>query len=148
MKIINLLTFAVGLTAMNAAANDHLGVIRDHATVLHREFRGIEQLAKKKSTPITDLQTRVNATAERVEQLKKAVTDFESASPHLTAHPDWKRAKELVTLIDVYHSLKAQLLAGGSVKDRGLLKAHAGGLARRSSVLLETTDRLVRNSGA
>ncbi len=147
MKMINLLTFAVGLTAMNAVANDHLGAIRDHASALHREFRGIEQLAKKKSTPLADLQTRVNGTAERVAQLKKAVTDFESASPHLASHPEWKRAKELVGLIDVYHSLKAQLIAGGSVKDRGLFKAHAGGLAKRSSVLLETTDRLVRNSG-
>ena len=142
------LIVTLAFTAIGAFANDHLIQIRDQARGLEQEFRGIHAAAKAKKFDAAEMQARLEATASGVDKLKTLVAGFEAATPHLTAGADWKKTKDLVTLIDIFHAQKAELLGPDGIKNKGLLKSHADGLARRALVLQESADRLLKNLGS
>jgi len=138
----------LAFTSIVAFANDHLIQIRDQARGLEREFRGIHTTARSKQFDMAEMQARIEATSSGVDKLKTLVGGFESQSPHLATGADWKKTKDLVTLIDIFHTQKVQLLGPDGIRNKGLLKSHADGLAKRAFALQESADRLLKNLGS
>ena len=121
MNIASKLTMTLAFTAVAAFANDHLMQIRDHARGLEQEFRGMKEIVNSKPFRSVELESRVATTAAGVDKLKGLWADFEASNPHLTKGEDWKTAKEMVALIDMFHAQKSQLLGPDAHKKRGLL---------------------------
>jgi len=147
MNTATKLTMTLAITAVGAFANDQLIGIRDHARDLEREFRGIHEVVKDKKFNVADLQSRVEWTAGHVEKLKTLVAEFETANPNAATNQDWKQAKDFVTLIDMFHAQKAQIVTEGG-KNRSMLKVHALGLAKRAAMLQQSADRALKSLGS
>lgn len=145
MKLTQLAVTAA-LAASAAFASDHLAQMRDQAGKLGRAFRDIGVMVEKKNFNTEEVQNRVNMVDADIESLKRLASEFEGANPSLAANSnkDWKLAKDLVHLIDIFHEQKSEILRGDPKKQRSLLRGHAKGLARRAFMLQETSDRLLR----
>jgi hypothetical protein len=135
------LTLAVSATA--ALANDNLTQIRDHARSLEQEFRGMQTAVKSKNFQADELRGRLEATGAGVQKLKDLVAGVEASSPNVVSNPEWKRTKDLVQLLDVFHGRKAELLQGDALKNRSMLKVTAQGLAERAVLLQKSADKLM-----
>lgn len=134
------------LAASAAFASDHLTQIRDQAGKLSQEFRDIGAMVKNRNFNTAEVQNRVNVIDADIEGLKRLAGEFETANPSLvtTGNKDWKLAKDLIHLIDIFHEQKAEILKGDPKKQRSLLRGHAQGLAKRAFMLQETSSRLLR----
>ena len=145
MKLTQLAITTV-LAASAAFANEHLTQIRDQAGKLGQEFRDIHVTVKNKNFNTVEVQNRVNAIDADIESLKKSAAAFEAAKHSLTANgdKDWKLSKDIIHLIDVFHEQKSQLLSGDPKKMRSMIRAQVDGLAKRASMLQETSNRLLR----
>jgi len=146
MNTFSKLTMMMAMAAIGAFANDHLVQIRDHARDLEQDFRGMHSAVKSKKINQADLQARLDATAVRLEELKSVANEFAAANPELAASKDGKLAQDLVALIAHFHDQKSQLVEAGA-KNKGLLKTHAEGLAKRASMLRQVAERLAASSG-
>lgn len=146
MKTVSKITITLVLTAVGAFANEHLTQIRDHAKDLEQGFRGIQTVVRDKNFDESALRTRMDATSATVDKLKTLAAEFETANPTVAASPDWKTAKERIVLIEIFRNEKEKLM-GDAKKQRGMIKAHAEGMARRAAMLLESSDRLLKTSG-
>jgi septal ring factor EnvC (AmiA/AmiB activator) len=140
------LTLTLALTAPAALANDHLTQIRDHAGKLGQEFQTIRQAVKAKNYDTADVQSRVAAAEANINKLKELVAEFEAANPSVASaeNKDWKKTKDLVHLIGIFHEQKAGIL-NSDPKNRALLRAHADALAKRAFLLQETSSNLLSN---
>jgi hypothetical protein len=145
MKTLNRLFCGMLLTAVGALANDHLVQIRDEARNLEREFRAMHAAAKAKNFQATDLQEKVTATGTQVARLKSLSEEFEASNPKASSVPEWKQTKDLITLLEIFHGQKSQAVAG---RDKGLIKAHADGLARRAMMLHTAADKALKSMGS
>jgi hypothetical protein len=143
MKTIHTLALTLALSATAAMANDHLSQIRDHARSLEQEFRGIQMTVKSKDFQPEAVRSRLEAAGAGVEKLKELVAGVESSNSAVTANPEWKRTKDLVTLLEVFHGRKADLLQGDPRKNRSMLKATAEGLAQRAAMLQKSAGKLL-----
>ena len=146
MKMIRNLAITLAFTAVGAFANGHLTQIRDLAGTLEKEFRGIHVAVKDKNFNSADVKSRVEATDADVKKLESLVADFEASSPSLATGPDWKRTKDIVALIAIFHEQKSQLL-GDMKKNRGTLRVHAEGLSKRAAMLQESASRMLKTTG-
>ena len=144
------LAIATVLAASAAFANEHLTQIRDQAGKLAKEFRNIGVMVENKNFNTVEVQNRVNAIDADIESLKKSAAEFEAANHSLTANgdKDWKLSKDIIHLIDVFHEQKSQMLSGDPKKMRSLIRSQAEGLAKRASMLQETSNRLLRTNPA
>ena len=145
MKLTQLAITTV-LAASAAFANDNLTQIRDQAGKLSQEFRDIGVTLKNKNFNTVEVQNRVNAIDAGIESLKKSTVEFEAAKHSLTANgdKDWKLSKDIIHLIDIFHEQKSQLLSGDPQKMRSQIRDQADGLAKRASMLQETSNRLLQ----
>lgn len=146
MKIRNL-AMTLALTASAVFANDHLNQIAGTAKELQSDFSRMAQTLKNKNFAAEELKRELEALRGHVDQLKATAEEFEAANPNLTGQheKDWKMAKELIALVDIFHSQKAELLNDNPAKNRKMLKAQAEGLAKRSTVLRDTALRLAQS---
>jgi cytochrome c556 len=147
MKIRNL-AITLALTASAVFANDHLNQIAGTAKELQSDFSMMAQTLKNKNFAAEELKRELEALRGHVDQLKATADEFEAANPSLSGQheKDWKLAKELIALVDIFHSQKAEMLNGDNpAKNRKMLKAQAEGLAKRSTVLRETALRLAQS---
>jgi len=142
-------TFAVGIafTATAVFANDQLAQMRDHARELESEFRGLHTAVKAKSVQEAELRNRLEAAGANVDRLKAMAEQVEASHAGLVQGEDWKRARQVITLLDIFHDQKEKLVADGIGRNRGLIKAHAEGLAKRAAMLHESMTRMLGTAG-
>ena len=153
MKLMKLAT-AFALAASAAWANEDLIQIRDHAGKLEQEYRELGTKLKVKSFNAAELQDRLGAANSDISRLKDLVAGFDTSNPGTSQRmdeataKDWKTTQVLVKLIELFHNEKLNTLNNEPLKKRGLLKSNADGLVRRTAMLRETVDRLLKNMPA
>jgi hypothetical protein len=88
----------------------------------------------------------IDAMSADIEVLKKQVADFESTHPQMNDRDraGWERLKVKVQLIEIFHGQKQQLAGGDLARNRGLIRAHAAGVAKRAEMLQRTLAELAR----
>lgn len=141
---IRTLAMTLALTASAAFANDHLNQIRNHARTLEDEFRGMQSLVKAKKLDAADLQSRLSWTQEQVGKLQALAQEFEAANPQATSSPDWKKTKDLVALLGIFHEQKTQAATAGN---KGLLKAHLDSQILRAAKLQAAASQALESGG-
>lgn len=139
MKYLTLTVLAFATAAGTARANDHLTGIRDHARELSIEFRAMQEITKAKKADLSSLQPRLESSAERIGELKALVAAFEASHPEKTAAAEWKATRDLVALIDLFHSQKLEVIQSGK-PDKSRARTYAAGLVVRSDKLQNTAD--------
>lgn len=83
------------------------------------------------------------AVEENIAKLKGLVASVESNSGQAPAGETWQKVKTKVELLAIFHGKKKELLAQGDLsKNRGWLKAHADGIARRAEMLHQSASQL------
>jgi hypothetical protein len=147
MKLTQL-TIALGLASTLAWGNEHLTQIHDQAAQLERQYRDIGAVVKTKTFNPSEVQSRLDAASAGVETLKQLVSDAEAAKAIPDSHAEWQKTKTLVALIEVYHNNKSTTLADDPGKKRTILKRYAEGLVTRSSMLQQSSKRLLNQLGA
>ena len=143
MKLTQLF-ITTALAASTVFANDHLTQIRDHAGRLGKEFLDIQTALKDKQFNVAEMQGRINTIDGDIENLKKLSAQFEEANPSKRASKDWMQAQEVLTLINMFHERKSQMLGADARSMRTQIQDHAKNLAIRALFLEKTTIRLLK----
>ena len=140
------LAMTLALTASAVLANDALTAITDHAKDLQGDYARMAQTLKNKDFALQDLQRDLNAIGEQLEQLQTLASQFEESAASLTdaQRKHWEGTKEVITLLDIFHDRKSEMLNGDNPrKKRKELKNEAERNAYRSSVLYDRASQLV-----
>mgnify|MGYP000873095469 CR=1 FL=1 len=147
---LNKLLVTTVFTAAAVFANDHLNEIAGTAKQLESDFGVIARTLKNKKFATDELKRDVEAARPHVDRLKAAADQFEAANPSLSERQkaEWSKTKELIALVDIFHSRKSELLdSGAAAKNRKLLEAKAKGLVHRSTMLRESAQKLSQGLG-
>jgi DNA repair exonuclease SbcCD ATPase subunit len=147
MRTFKSLTVLAGVTLLSvpALANNHLRAISDRARTLQSHAQEINIGLKKKSLTTEDLKAKLDQSAATLDQLKSTLEQLENASPSLaTMGRDWQLLKDKVQLLAIFHDRKSELLTDVN-RNRGMIRAHADGIAKRAAMLQETVNRLQKN---
>jgi hypothetical protein len=148
MKLFPKLAFTLAFATTAAFASEHLTQAQDYARSLTQEFRAIHQATKAKTFSPADVQNHINTTTETLGKLKATVAEYEAANPAAANNPEWGKAKQLVTLLEIFHNNKLQLLQGNATKNRSQIGNHAKGLVVRSEMLQQATERMLKTQGS
>lgn len=138
------LFITTALAASTVFANDHMIQIRDHAGKLGKEFQDIQATLKNKQFNVADVQRKVETIDGDIESMKKLSAQFEVANPSMTTNKDWMQAKEVLTLINMFHEQKSQMLTADAKAMRTQIRAQAQNLAIRALFLEKTYIRLLK----
>jgi hypothetical protein len=138
----------VALGAGTAAAGEHISGILQHAKNLEKDSSQIRLALKSKKVDTQEVKSAVEASSADVAKLRELVAAYESTNPSLNSQErkDWELVKQKVQLLSIFHDRKKELVSSGDFsKNRGLIRAHAEGLAKRAVMLQNTVGRLQRS---
>ncbi len=144
-----LATIALGLIAAAPAvfANDQLHQIANQAKDLERDYRQMNFNLKSKTVNFEKLRTELNKIDSDIDRLKQLTAEFDASNPgmHAAVEKQWASVKMIVQLIDIYHDNKTELLNGQNPeKNVQMLRIYADGLAKRATLLHQTTAKVIQ----
>ncbi len=145
MKTLSSIALTLALTASAAFANDHLTQIAGHARELAADYGKMTQTLKNKNFAPAELQQELQAADSDLGTIKTLMAEYAATEPKLNAAQakDWKLTQDLVVLLDVFQTVKSELLAGDSpTSKRKEIQAHSQGLVTRAKMLEKTAMRL------
>jgi cell division septum initiation protein DivIVA len=148
MKMLRYLALSVALTASSAFANGHLDQVAAHARELAADYKKMVETLRNKNFPVSELRQELQDAEEALAKVKDLLAEFQAANPGIaTAQPkDWKLTQDLVTLLDIFHDRKAELLSGDNPwKKRTSIRNEAQGLVTRATMLEQAVLRLARS---
>jgi len=142
-------TLAAFLTAfaMTAMASNHISDIKTHAAKVQRDSEYVNQLLKTKQPDVDALRQTIELTGADIAKLQQLVSDFEATNPQFSPRDEkeWAFLKEKVQLLSIFYTTKKELAMADNLKsNRGMIRAHAEGLAKRAKMLQETAGRIER----
>lgn len=150
MRTFKTLTLVTGMALLSipALANDTLRTIADHARTVQGQAEEINMGLKKKSLTEDALKSKLDTSAASLEQLKNAVAVLESSNANVASlGKDWQLLKDKVQLLAIFHDRKSELLTDVN-RNRGMIRAHADGIAKRAAMLQQTVSRLQKSMPA
>lgn len=149
MKLHNYLLITA-LAAPAVFADTHLTQIRDHAAKLNNGFLQVNRELKTKQFNLATINSKVDLLDQDIATLKSLSNSFESSNPRLSpqAEKDWQAIKETITLLEMFHGQKSEMLKGDVDKLRGQLRSQAENLAIRATHLEKVSARLLRAIGS
>jgi hypothetical protein len=128
-----------------ALANTQLSGLQTHAANVERECLALSKLLKAKSPDMGQLRVKLDAAGADIERLKALATELEASPTFDRNSPAWQMVKERVQLLDIFHHAKRHIVTAEEVsKKRGLLRAHAEGVAKRAASLQQSVNRLAK----
>jgi hypothetical protein len=145
MNKITTLALSLALSASAAFANDQLVQVAAHARDLAEDYRKMSVTLKDKNFAPADLQQELQAADTDLGKIKTLLADYAASSPKWNDAQlkDWKRAQDLVVLLDVFHTRKADLLTGDNpIKKRKQIRLEAQSLETRATMLEQAAKRL------
>ncbi len=145
MKNVRQLALTLALTASAAFANDHLTKIADHARNLATDYRRMADTLKNKDFAPHELKQELQEAEAALSNVKTLLAEYSATGPNLNAaqQKDWQLTQDLVTLLDIFHGSKTELLSEANAqKKRSDIRAHALGLLTRATMLEATVKRL------
>lgn len=140
-------SFAAATTAFFTTAlfaNNHFEKIADHASKVQRESAQMSQSLKAKKADASEISKSLESTGAEIAKLQELVNQIEAQNPSFSERDrkDWELLKTKVQLLSIFHDRKKELVSGDFAKQRGLIRAHAEGLAKRAALLQQTASRL------
>jgi len=144
-KTLTGITFA----AISAFALDRQVVsqMAESAKTIETEAARIASALKSKKADPGEVKLKIDELSGSVVKLRELVARVESGQLTLSERDraDWQLVKDKVTLLEIFHAQKKKLADQDVARHRSLIRAHAGGLAKRAQKLQETVARLERS---
>lgn len=130
-------------------ANNHFEQIATHASNVQRESTQISRSLGSKKADAAEIGKALDTTGAEIAKLQELVNQIEAQKPSFSERDlrDWELLKTKVQLLSIFHDRKKELVSGDFSKQRGLIRAHAQGLAKRAALLQQTASRLKAVSG-
>lgn len=148
-KTLTLMTMALAAamataTEPGAGASSPLRELMSEAKAFEMQAREASQMLKKKNFDVTALQQALDQKGETLGKLQSLAAAHEASATNTTAaqQKDWEAVKMKIQLLEIFHGTKNELVAQDANKNRGLLRAHAQGLAVRAEALQKTLRRM------
>lgn len=149
MRLISKTIGTMALAALSAAAldRDFAEQILHSARAIERDATAVQLALKSKTVDAGNVKAKIETMGTDVARLTQLVAEVDGSAPQLSERDqaDWKLVKDKVTLLGIFHDQKKVLADGDLAKNRGLLRAHAKGVAFRAQKLQETASRLGRS---
>lgn len=144
-------TLTAGVFAMTlafAANNDTAGSqspfreMESRAIEIQKDADWMSKHLKSRQIDRQQLEQHSTAVEENISKLKELVAAVESGES-VPSGETWEKVKTKVELLSIFHGRKKELMASSDLsKNRGWLKAHADGIARRAELLQQSASRL------
>ena len=148
-KTLTLMTMALAATMATATepgagASSPLRELMSEAKAFEMQAREASQMLKNKRFDVAALQQALEKKGETLGKLQSLAASYEAGAANLTAaqQKDWEAVKTKIKLLEIFHNTKNELVAQDANKNRGLLRAHAQGLALRAEALQKTLRRM------
>jgi hypothetical protein len=152
MKTLPLFALTLALSAPAAFANDHLTKIAGHARDLATDYRKMSDTLKDKNFAPVELKQELQEAESTLTQVRTLLAEYTATNPQFSGVQlkDWKLTQDLVTLLELFHDRKNELLEESNAqKKRGEIRAHSQGLLNRANMLEAAALRLTgANSGS
>ncbi len=149
MRLLTSMLAGLAITAASAMALDKEFVdkMTESARNVERDAMGLGTALKSKSLDAAAVKVKIGAMSADLPELQVLVDQYEAAHPTFSGRDaaDWKLVKEKVQLLEIFHARKKQLAEKDLSKNRGLIRAHADGVAKRARMLQQTLTRLERS---
>lgn len=146
MTLITMALAAMTATATEPAhsATSPLRELMSEAKAFEMQAREASQMLKNKKYDVAALQQALEKKGETLAKLQALAASYEASAGNLTPaqQKDWETVKTKIKLLEIFHSTKNDLVAKDPNKNRGLLRAHAQGLALRAEALQKTLQRM------
>ncbi|MFN7925637.1 MAG: hypothetical protein U0Q16_36390 [Bryobacteraceae bacterium] len=148
MFVKTLSCFALAAFSASALEKEFVDQLLQAARNIERDSTNIGLATKTKKADADEVKKTVDAMSTDLTKLQELVAQFESTNPQLSDRDraEWQLIKDKVKLLEIFHGQKQKLVAEDFSRNRGLIRAHAGGLAKRAQRLQETAARLQRGS--
>jgi hypothetical protein len=153
MRNVTMLVVSLACSASMALANDPLTQIAQHARELASDYRKMTVTLKDKNFATQDLQEELREADVALAKVKELLAEHAATNPAYlgSKQKDWKLTQDLVTLLNIFQSRKAELLAGDNPhKKRNTIRDEAQGLVTRATMLEKAALRLAapENTGS
>ncbi len=144
----HLLFTALGIAILAApvmAQSKFRSIIGDAANI-EKDATALSLDMKAKSFDITKAKTDAESLGSDIAKLRKDVDEIDAGMSNLSGQQkaDWELVKTKVQLLTIFHDRKSELMNGDLSKNKGLIRAHADGIAKRARLLQQTANRLDR----
>jgi len=145
MNTMKNLALTLAFTASAAFANDHVTQAATQARELAADYRKMTLTLKDKNFATQELQQELKEADDALAKIKTLLADYGATNPQLNAaqQKEWKRAQDLMALLEVFHGRKANLLEGDNPhKRRTAILQEAQALVTRADLLEKAVQRL------
>lgn len=144
MQLFKISAISLGAAMTLFANGATIEQMRDEARKLRDEARQASSLLKSKSVDAKSVLESLDAKEETIAKLRDLAATFEAAGSELTPaqRQQWDLVKTKIQLLEVFHGNKKRLAEGDLRKNRGMVRAHADGLAFRAAALEKTLSTL------
>ena len=142
-RVLRSLSILATLTGAALAAD--VKTILQHAKSIEADATQINLTLKSKKFDASDLKAKVDGAHANYANLQKAVSEYEAANAGAVNSTEWKAVKDRVELLGIFLNRKNELVSDAQ-KNRGMLRAHAQGIAKRAADLQQTASRLQSSS--
>lgn len=145
----HLLSTALGIAILAApvmmAQSKFRSIIGDAANI-EKDATALSLDMKAKNFDITKAKADAESLGKDIAKLRKDVEEIDAGMANLTGQQkaDWELVKTKVQLLTIFHDRKSELMSGDLSKNKGLIRAHADGIAKRARLLQQTANRLDR----
>ena len=150
MKTMTMSLIGIAFTAASALALDQplIDNLMTSAQNIERDANAMHDTLRNKNAGSADISAKLDAIGGDVTKMHELVSQFEATSPNLSQRDreDWNLLKEKVKLIEIFHGQKSKLAADNLDRNRGLIRAHAKGVALRAAKLQQTAAKLRRGA--
>lgn len=139
---------SIALAASSAFAleKDLVDRIIASAKNIEQDATSVDSALKSRKAGQSDVSRHLESMTTDLAKLQEVVSHFDSSNPSLSDRDraDWQLVKDKVQLLGIFHEQKKALVAEDVSKHRGMIRAHAKGVAVRAQKLQETAARLRR----
>ena len=150
MKTLTTTLLGLAFATVPAMALDHhfMDQVMQSAQNIERDAKDVNVVLRNKRAGMNEISPKLEAMGADVAKLRALVDEFEASQKTLSERDrtDWELLKERVRLIEIFHNQKSQLASQNLDKNRGLIRAHAQGVALRAARLQETAAKLRRSA--
>jgi hypothetical protein len=138
--------FALAAFSAMALDKEFVDQMMQSAKNIERDASIVSVALKTKKLDAEDVRSKIDAMGADLARLQELVARFESANPQLSERDraEWQLIKDKVQLLEIFHGEKKKLSSADVAKNRGLLRAHADGVAMRAQKLQQTVAKMQR----
>ncbi len=120
--------------------------LQQTAQRLERDATSVQQSLKNKKHDATAVKAKIESMTADVGSLDQLVKQIDDANPQLSGRDqaEWVKTRQLIQIITALHGSKERAASEDLVKNRGLVRDYAFGVALRAKLLQGALTQLQR----